>query len=227
MLPVTGLLVLNAGEAGYGMQLARLKQGRQHFLYNSKLYVINNAGKSFFIAGPAVGSPMAVMVLEKLIALGAKRLIVYGWCGSLSDKLHIGDILLPTWALSEEGTSVHYPLAEKAVSSKKMRDFLLSRLNKTANKIVEAPIWTTDAPYRETREKVYRYGSQGILGVDMEYGALCTVALFRGVEMAAVMLVSDELAPDVWRPGFKSKSFKKDSQKILNNLMNCWEEIGG
>ena len=38
---------------------------------------------------------MAVMALEKLIALGAKNIIVCGWCGSLSQKLKIGDILLP------------------------------------------------------------------------------------------------------------------------------------
>lgn len=203
-------------------QLASDLNGQQHFLYNSKLFQVEGEKEnSFFMAGPAVGAPMAVLSLEKLVALGAKRIVTYGWCGSLSNKLKVGDILLPTWAMSEEGTSSHYPVEGRPESSKPMRKFLLTALQGEDRKVVEAPIWTTDAPYRETRNKVDKYGSQGVMGVDMEFAALCTVAAFRKVEMVAVMLVSDELWHEKWQPGFHNKSFTKDSRNLVQFLAGC------
>ena len=54
-----------------------------------------NESQGYFIAGPAIGAPMAVMTMEKLIALGARRIFLFGWCGSMRDSLGIGDLLLP------------------------------------------------------------------------------------------------------------------------------------
>jgi hypothetical protein len=42
----------------------------------------------------------------------------------------------------------------------------------------------------------------------MEFSALLQVAAFRQVELAAVMVVSDLLGGEVWRPGFRSRPFK-------------------
>ena len=228
-LPENGLLVINPVEARYVARFAERQQGRRHFLFNSQLYCIDGQGKKnpFFVAGPAVGAPMAVLTLEKLIALGAKRLIVYSWCGSLTPALQVGDILLPTWAVSEEGTSSHYPVQERPESAASLRTLLLKSLQHKGQKILEGAIWTTDAPYRETREKVEKYGTQGVLGVDMEFSALCTVAAFRNIDMAAVMLVSDELYHKEWRPGFRQKEFKRTSKAVLESLMACCQTLPG
>lgn len=226
LLPEQGLLVVNVSEAKYAAQLALDQNAKRQFLFNSNLFQVDGeGGNPFFMAGPAVGAPMAVLTLEKLIALGVKRFILYGWCGSLSNKLQVGDILLPTWAISEEGTSSHYPVQGKLESSESMRKYLLNGLQKIGRKVVEAPIWTTDAPYRETRDKVDKYASQGVMAVDMEFAALCTVAAFRKIEMAAVMLVSDELWHENWQPGFHNKSFKKDSRNLVQFLVECCQAI--
>ena len=85
-------------------------------------------------------------------------------------------------------------------------------------------VWTTDAPYRETRTKVADYARQGIYGVDMEFSALCTVAAFRGVELAAAMLVSDEVWKQPWQPQFSRKEFKRKSRKLLTLLCDTlWD----
>ena len=218
-LPVGGFLLINPAEAHTAAQFAKAQEGQRFFLYHSNLFVINQPESSFFLAGPAVGAPMAVMTLEKLIALGASKVVVLGWCGSLSQSLHVGDILLPTWAVSEEGTSNHYPLQDKPHSSENLRTQLKNTL-RPEFRVQEGPIWTTDAPFRETRAKVTKYGDRGILGVDMEFAALNTVAAFRGVEVAGAMLVSDELYQPEWQPGFLSKSFRKQSRKFFQLLVD-------
>jgi len=68
------------------------------------------------VAGPMMGAPQAVLTVEKLIALGVRRIVALGWCGSLQPAVRIGDVVLPTGAISEEGTSAHYPLGEGVVA---------------------------------------------------------------------------------------------------------------
>lgn len=227
VLPETGLLFLTPGEAVHAGRLACAQNARQYFFYNSKLFVVpeQKESPSFFVAGPAVGAPMAVMALEKLAVLGAKNIIIYGWCGSLGNSLRTGDILLPTWALSEEGTSKHYPVAGGAESSQRIRADLDTVFSRSDIKTLHGPIWTTDAPYRETQYKIRKYSELGILGVDMEFSALCTVAAFRGVDLAAALLVSDELWGDTWKPGYKDKLFKKKNRTTVHMLFEYFQTV--
>jgi len=221
-LASTGLLLINPAEANAGLKLAKNRGGRQHFLFNSKLMLVpeNESAESFFIAGPTVGAPMAVLSLEKLVALGACRIIIFGWCGSLNDTVRIGDVLLPTWAISDEGTSAHYPLNSRPESHATTLKLLTEKLTAMGQTVHSGPIWTTDAPYRESVTQVQQLGNQGILGVDMEYGALVAAATFRKIELSAVMLVSDELWSGKWKPGFSTKEFKKKSRDILHFLVD-------
>jgi uridine phosphorylase len=214
-----GLLVVNPGEAEIAARLSGNLQWQRHFLFNSRMFADQAAEQAriSFWAGPAVGAPMASMVLEKLIILGAKKVVVFGWCGSLDPALPMGTLLLPTWAVSEEGTSGHYPTQGRPESGTLLRrsvhDYLAPR-----ERVLEGPVWTTDAPYRETREKVRRFREQGVVAVEMEFSALCSVAAYRGVEIAGVMLVSDELWREEWQSGFRNKSFRKRNREILEML---------
>jgi uridine phosphorylase len=216
-----GLLLVNPSEAQAGFTMAKNLAGKNHFLFNSRLVQIpaSRSNASFFMAGPAVGAPMAVLTLEKLIALGGRNFIVYGWCGSLTSALQTGDVLLPTRAISDEGTSGHYPVESRPESCRETRSLLEQNLTAKGYTVLSGPVWTTDAPYRESRQKIIELGDQGILGVDMEFAALCTVAAFRKVELTAVMLVSDELFHEEWKPGFDTKAFKQKSKSVLDYLI--------
>ncbi|WP_456473356.1 nucleoside phosphorylase [Desulfolithobacter sp.] len=215
-LPPSGILAVNPTDGRTLEQLAVQFGLKRRFLFNSRLYSGREAG--FFLAGPAVGAPMAVLCLEKLIGLGARNIILYGWCGSLVREIGVGDIVVPTSHLSEEGTSAHYPISGESGPDHGLRLQLTSLLDRCDESWHAGRCWTTDAPYRETRAKVRRYGADGIKVVDMEYSALCRVALFRGVRLAAVFLVSDLLWQDPWKPGFVSSDFKKRSAGLLTLL---------
>ena len=172
------------------------------------------------MAGPFIGAPHAVMGFEKLIALGAERFFMLGWCGSLQPGLSIGDMVVPTCGLSEEGTSKHYPIPESIASSDPHLSMMLEgELEKRRIPFTKGAVWTTDAIYRETPSKVVAYRSQGVVAVEMEVSALFTVARFRSVKMAALLVVSDELFDLKWRPGFRTSRLKTQSRAAADTLL--------
>src|SRR5215470_14805823 len=77
-----------------------------HPIQHQALY--HPAGHPFSVIASPMGAPMAVMLLEQLIALGARRLLYLGFCGALVHSYRIGDLFLPGHAIREEGTSYHY-----------------------------------------------------------------------------------------------------------------------
>jgi uridine phosphorylase len=156
--------------------------------------------------------------MEKLIAMGATRVWSLGWCGSLQPWLHVGSIVLPDSVLSEEGTSRHYPVAEAPRPDDKLVSIVEQALDRVGLAYAKGPVWTTDAPYRETLDKVDGYQRRGFLGVEMEMSALMTVALYRGVSMAGLLVVSDELAGLTWKPGFSDPVLKQKSRRAAKAL---------
>ncbi len=170
--------------------------------------------EEFSIAGPYIGAPYGVMLLESLIAKGAKEIVILGWCGAISNTLTPGDLVVPDRALVDEGTSRHYmKLAEdnpKVLPDRSLSKTLVDYLTSAGESPLQTPIWTTDAIYRETPEKVAWFREKGACAVEMECSALFAVAAYRKVRAAALLIVSDTLATEDgdWDPGFKRKRFK-------------------
>ena len=179
-------------------------------LFTSRLYPANPSSEGISLTGPVVGAPYAVMVLETLIAWGARKIFFLGWCGSITDQVKIGDIIVATAAIIDEGTSGHYENNETRVSfpAPSMLTTLNDALRQNQADFHNGVIWSTDAIYRETGEKVKHFQGRDAIGVEMEISALFTVSKFRGAELGAMAVVSDELASFKWRPGFKIDEFK-------------------
>ena len=211
--PCLGPVAVIAGIETDLFQLCELfdfDSGAYQKLFTSRLYPADPSSQGISLAGPVVGAPYAVMVLETLIAWGARKIIFLGWCGSISDKVKIGDIIVATSAIIDEGTSGHYENNETRISfpAASMLTTLKDALRQNLADFHNGAIWSTDAIYRETGEKVKFFQRQDAIGVEMEISALFTVAKFRGVDLAAMAVVSDELSSFKWRPGFKMDEFK-------------------
>jgi nucleoside phosphorylase len=217
-VPETGLLLVNPSEACYGIEAALAAGGKTRILYNSNLCV--NESQGYFVAGPAIGAPMAVMTMEKLIALGARSIILFGWCGSMRDSLNIGDLLLPVKARSGEGTSSYYISGNQPASSPLLFESLKTLLKCYDMPWNEGCVWSTDAPYREKRSYLRKLQlEEDVSAVDMEYSALCSAAYFRKIDFAALLLVSDEVWDKNWNPGFSRQDFKIRSRMLIDILL--------
>ncbi len=154
------------------------------------------------LASP-MGAPMAVMLLEQLIALGVRRFLYMGFCGALEPSYHIGDCVIPTQGLREEGTSYHYlPPQMMPTSAVRLNAVLHEQATAHGLSVQSGAIWTTDAPYRETAQKIAYFQHAGARIVDMEMAALLAVAHYRDCEVTGLLIVSDECYHPTWQPGF-------------------------
>ncbi len=164
-----------------------------------RFYEIRYGGRRLAFFHPGVGAPVAVGMLEGAIALGCRKFIACGGAGVLDSTITVGEIVVPVAAVRDEGTSYHYlppgreveasPAGVAAIERTLGRHGIPYRLGKT---------WTTDAPYRETRDRVRVRREEGCLTVEMEAAAFFAVAKFRGVAFAQMLYGGDDVGGDEW-----------------------------
>lgn len=218
LLPRTGIVLINPNEAALGHALVVEQGGEMRRFPHSKLSV--NAGRNC-VAGPAVGAPIAAMVVEKLIALGVDRIFMLSWCGALAPDLKIGDVVIGGNPLSGEGTSQYYRTGVPAAPSPRLSTMLMQWASDNDLEPLSGRIWSTDAPYRESRALLEKLRhDENVIGIDMEYSALCSVCTYRGVEFAALFLVSDELLGEKWKPGFKDQEFQEINKRLTQAFVS-------
>jgi len=191
-------------------RLMKLDGSDSRDLFISRLYR-EESSPGFSVVGPFVGAPYAVMILETLVAWGVREVIFFGWCGAVSPSVEIGDIILPTGSFVDEGTSGSYKKEKNGISypSYTLKHKVKAGLTSHGLPFHEGLVWTTDAIYRETEEKIRYYQERNALAVEMETSAVFTVGRFRNIEVYAILVVSDELSKFEWKPGFSKKRFRK------------------
>ena len=184
-------------------------------------------GKQISVFGTPFGAPQAAVILERLIAMGARKILTFGCCGSLQPELEIGHLVIPTEAVSEEGTSAHYPLPKGAVTqaSEKIVQLCKGQCREKNFRFAAGKVWTTDALFRETRKKVEHYSALGLLAVEMEMSALFTVAAYRKVHLGGLMVVSDELGTLKWKTGFLNPFFWLASKKAARMAIEVSQRL--
>ena len=211
--PDTGpMAIIAATESDLGL-LARLADTpvvEQRKLYMSSLQVHADDQRRFTLAGPMVGAPYAAMIVEALGVWGVESILFVGWCGAVSRHVKAGDIIVPDSAMVDEGTSGHYcdPSCRVALPARQLVQQARLALLHQGGSYHDGPVWTTDAIFRETVEQVKHYQKMGALAVEMELSAIFTVAGFREMAAAGILVVSDELSDYQWHPGFRAPAFK-------------------
>lgn len=163
------------------------------------LYEIERDGRRVGIAPMPVGGPTAAGVLEELIAFGCRAFVACGGAGVLRQDLALGHLVLVTSALRDEGTSHHYLEPGRVVDAHAAAvDVLAQTLDDHGMPFVRGRTWTTDAPYRETPDKIARRQEEGCLTVEMENASVAAVARFRDVPLAQVLYGGDDLSGEEW-----------------------------
>jgi uridine phosphorylase len=165
------------------------------------VYELDYGGRRLAVVHPGVGAPAAVARFERVIALGCRKFIVCGGAGVLDGAINVGDIVVPSSAIRDEGASHHYlkPTREVAPTPRALAA-IEAVLSENHHGYVRGKTWTTDAVYRETRQRMNRRKREGCIVVDMEAAAFFAVARFRRVECAQILYGGDSLAGRRWDP---------------------------
>jgi uridine phosphorylase len=124
-----------------------------------------------------VGAPFAVLIAEELFASGCRLLLSLTSAGQIVPAGPTPYFVIIDRALRDEGTSYHYAVpAEYGEADPALIALAADALRNRALRVVVGSTWTTDAPFRETREAIEVARARGILAVEMEASALYSFA---------------------------------------------------
>lgn len=163
------------------------------------VYLMERDDHQIAVVHPGVGAPLSAAFLEELIALGCRKFIACGGSGVLDSQIAVGHVIVPISAVRDEGTSYHYlPPAREVSPDAEAVAAIESALLHHHVPYIRGKTWTTDAIYRETRDKVMARKAEGCLTVEMEAAAFFAVAQFRGVKFGQLLYGGDDLGGDEW-----------------------------
>ncbi|MDR1464017.1 MAG: nucleoside phosphorylase [Oscillospiraceae bacterium] len=162
-----------------------------------QLYRFVCESKPFGFYNTLVGGAPNAILLEQAIAMGGRRILVFGTCGALRPDLTSGHFILPTEAYRDEGVSYHY-----APPGDWIRVPTAQRLGEIFDELglpyTKGRTWTTDAFFRETPRNTQLRREQGCLAVEMECASLMAVAQLRGAEVYQFFYADDCLTGNTW-----------------------------
>lgn len=191
---VSEAVLLYQGNALRRLVTRRPYQERQGWISGELWMAGPGSGQVALCGRFGKGAPAAGLVVEQLIALGARQIISVGTAGGLAPHVEQGDIVVCDRAIRDEGLSYHYlPEAKYCAPSPALTERLCAALRAGNQRFLTGTSWSTDAPYRETAQEISVYRAEDALTVDMEAAGIFAVGQFRGVHVAAAFAVSDVL----------------------------------
>jgi uridine phosphorylase len=106
---------------------------------------------------PGVGAPIAAGLLEEAIAFGCRKFIACGGCGVLEKGIRVGDLIVVSSAIRDDGVSYHYlPPSREVIANEIGVNALVKVLTSHGVPHRLGKAWTTDAPYRETPDIIVK-----------------------------------------------------------------------
>lgn len=170
----------------------------------------------------SIGSPVAALIIEILATADPKAVLFLGICGGLHRSLQVGDFVLPTAAIRDEGASRHFmPPQVPALPTFKVQKFVSQIIVEKGHDYRTGVVHTTDYRFWEFDEafKQQLYEERA-LAIDMETATLFSVGFASKVPIGALLLVSDL---PLKQGGIKTK---ESARAVFRQFTDLHIEIG-
>lgn len=141
------------------------------------------------ITSTGIGGPSAAIAIEELIACGAKYLIRIGSGGAVQQNIEIGDTIIATAAVREDGASKMY-IQENypAVADFNLTNIILNTCKALNYRCYSGIVRSHDSFYIDHEEETMEFWNRKkVLASDMETATLFTIAQLRGVYAASIL----------------------------------------
>jgi uridine phosphorylase len=158
------------------------------------------SGVRVSVVASGIGGPSTAIAVEELITLGARTFLRVGTCGSLQEHVKIGDTVISTAAVRDEGTTRQYVALEyPAVASWDVVQALEQSCRVLKAKVhigvthckdafySELPEYTTDPVGTERRWAGWTRGN--VLCTEMEASTVYVIASLRKCRAGAILHV--------------------------------------
>ena len=180
-------------------------------------YVVHTGmkdGVRLTAASTGIGSPSTAIIMEELAKIGARTFIRVGNSGAIADHVQLGDYVISTGAVRDEGTSRSYVgLEYPAVADYEVVGALVAAAKEAKATYHTGITVSVDGFY--SRNKVVGKGGRiesmafggfdqmwsndpvenwkraRVLNVEMESGAIFTIANLHGLRAGTICTVSD------------------------------------
>jgi uridine phosphorylase len=140
----------------------------------------------------AVGSPAMTVVVECLAVLGVREIVVVGRAGALIDRFEAGQRVVAQGAFCDDGTSRVYGGSGVVRANTALVDALSVDGAPTAVTV------TTDAPFLLDDVRLAELRRRRVELVEMELAGAIVAGCRNGVDVGALLVVSDARAPGSW-----------------------------
>ncbi len=136
-----------------------------------------------------MGGPSTAIGVEELNQIGVKCLIRIGSAGALQRGIGLGDLILVTGAVRDDGTSATYvPAQFPAVADPTLLAACVRSARERGLRHHVGLCRSHDALYLEPEyDTSGEWSKKGVLGADMETATLLTVAAIRGMKAASIL----------------------------------------
>jgi DeoD family purine-nucleoside phosphorylase len=196
--------VLLPGDPGRALRLAQaLLEAPKMFNHHRGLWGYTGRaadGEPLTIQSTGMGGPSSAIVVWELIELGARLLVRVGTCGALRGDLSLGQLLIATDALADDGTSRALGASERISASPAIAARLRAAAAHleaaaqpaTAASVAHGPVVSTDLFYG-VEDRGPAWLAAGAAAGEMEAATLFALAERRSVEAGCALIVSDLL----------------------------------
>lgn len=160
--------------------------------FHTTMFALDLEGTRCGIIARTIGGPYAVLIAEQLRAAGVRLIIGLTSAGRVAPTLPIPGIVVVSEAIRDEGTSYHYlPPGDAASCPHAVTERIAAELSRLGIPVRTGKVWTTDAPYRETRSELDKWAAAGALAVEMQAASLLAFSQARSIPLAVVARVSN------------------------------------
>lgn len=174
------------------------------------IYKLKFHNKEFAITRTTIGGAGTTGTAEKLIAMGAKKILIYGTCGTLDKDILKGHFIIPTAAYRDEGVSYHY-VEHSDYIEVKTANKLCSIFDELHIQYIKGKTWTTDAIYRETIGNMKKRKNEGCIVVEMECASIMAVGQLRNIPIYQFFFGDDTLDGTQW----DRRKIDDDSKELM------------
>ncbi|KRM10798.1 nucleoside phosphorylase [Paucilactobacillus suebicus] len=168
-------------------KIAELMDNVQSWAFNReyKSVIGEYRGKRILAMSTGIGAPSAGIGVEELNNVGVKNVIRVGSAGAMQKGIDFGELIIGEGVVRDDGLTQKYaPGIYPAVPSFK----LMSLARKYAPDAVYGIIRSHDGFYMDDNAKNEAFWSEkGIVGADMESGALMVIGRQRHLETLSIL----------------------------------------